>query len=149
MSRKKDGKETKCTASKKGDKSKESKAGESRSGGKKSSSKLAKSRKGAKESEAGKSGKSTSNKDESRKQKAKGKKSRKDDIEEPIVHFGTNEVGDLYREGRGDTLEILSESETGEVGEVRERDGGGEMETVETDVQQVGERYRMEQTGKR
>ena len=74
--------------------------------------------------------------------KGKGKKSRKDDIKEPIVHFGTNEVGDLYREGRGDTLEIHSESETGEVGEVRERDGGGEIETVETDVQQVGESFR-------
>ena len=70
-SRKKDGKETKCTASKKGDKSKESKAGESRSGGKKSSSQLAKSRKETKESEAGKSGKSASNKDKSRKQKAR------------------------------------------------------------------------------
>ena len=109
MSRKKDGKETKCTASKKGDKSKESKAGESCSGGKKSSSQLGKSRKEAKESEAGKSGKSTSNKDISRKQKVKGKKSRKDDIEEPIVHFGTNEVSDLYREGRGDTSDNFRE----------------------------------------
>ena len=98
---------------------------------------MAKSRKEAKESEPGKSGKSTSNKDVSRKQKEKGKKSRKDDMEELIVHFGTNEVGDLYREGRGDTLEILSESDNGEVREVRERDGGGELETVETDVQQV------------
>ena len=143
MSNKKDGKETKCTPSKKGDKSKESKEGESRSGGKKSS-KLAKSRKEEKESEAGRSGKSTIYKDKSRKQKAKGKKSAKDYIEEPIVHFGTNEVGDLYREGRVDILEILSESESGDIGEVRERVGGGEMETVETDVQEVGESFRNE-----
>ena len=71
----------------------------------------------------------------------KGKKSGKDDMEELIFHFGTNEVGDLYREGRRDTLEILSEGETGEVEEVRERHGGGEMEMVETDVQQVGESF--------
>ena len=116
MSRKKDGKGIEPTALKKGDKSKESKAGESHSGGKKSS-KLAK--------------------DISRKEKAKGKKSRKDDMVEPIVHFGTNEVGDLYREGRGDTSDILSESDNGEVRDVRERDGHGELETVETDVQQV------------
>ena len=133
----KDGKETKHTASKKGDKSKESKAGESHSGGKKSSSQLAKSRKEAKESEPGKSGKSTSNKDVSRKQKAKGKKSRKDDMEELIVHFGTNDIGDLYREGRGDTSEILSESDNGEVRDIRERDGHGELEMVETDVQHI------------
>ena len=58
-------------------------------------------------------------------------------MEEPIVHFETNEVGDLYREGKGDTSEILSESDNGEVREVRERDSGGELETVDTGVQQV------------
>ena len=56
---------------------------------------------------------------------------------EPIVHFGTNEVGDLYREGRGDTSDILSESDNGEVRDIRERDGRGELEMVETDVQNV------------
>ena len=135
-SRKKDRKGTKPTALKKEEKSKKSKAGESCSGGKKSS-KMAKSRKEAKESEPGKSGKSASNKDVSSKEKVKGKKSRKDDMVEPIVHFGTNEVDDLYREGRGDPLDILSESDNGEVREVRERDGRGELEMVETNVQQV------------
>ena len=92
---------------------------------------MAKSRKEAKESEPGKSGKSRSNKEVSTKQNSKCKKPRKDDMEEPLVHFGRNEVGYMYREERGDNLEIFSESDNGDVTEVRERDGHGELGMVE------------------